>query len=481
MVSGNLGTAKKSDSCFEKLPNEVLINIFELFPTPRLACYGLGGTHDLGILDLISIIKCSKRFQQCAEPILYREIIYPSPRMLMKLLDTLLGHTALFNHIRGLYFQYISTDTVRHPVAPWVEFQDQIRHLISLQNPARSLIGPWCKDISLGQMDASAAFLISILPDLQVLQINKCSLSFNEGDSYVRYVLSQGWGRFTVPGMISIPKLKVLALSYRLHERREHLLSIMQFLDKTSAETFQGDRIRNSTSKCYEYDLKLKMLHLSRSNIAWIQPLLKSCPRLTSLRYEHEQDNIAGPFFPRRFRHAFGYLRHTLEELAVYRPDKYGVDTKIRNATREELATIGSLVKFPKLKKLSITAHLLLGPQQNHHSRWWIAANDVGIENCEKQSLSACLPRSLEHVELRNCDEEGIQQVYDLLTEHREAVPELRFITLYFDHWFGVLPDGKWTPTRIQHCRGEGNDDKGSALEQLCREAGIDVQMHYRC
>lgn len=94
--------------------------------------------------------------------------------------------------------------------------------------------------------------------------------------------------------------------------------------------------------------------------------------------------------------------------------------------------TIGSLAGFSKLKKISITADLLLGYQNCKAPGWYsyLSRNESRLR--DRKRLSQCLPRLVEHLQLKDCGDAIYGEVTELMIEESQSVPKLKIITLGF-------------------------------------------------
>jgi len=271
--------------------------------------------------------------------------------------------------------------------------------------------------------------------------------------------------------------LRTISISYDRREYSRGIEGLLPYLEHHALRSFIGDYIRDFGWTPISEDLALQLTHLKleRSNIApsSLANLLKCCPVLEYLMYEHDESwTNEVQFIPSKFSEAIEHLKPSLRELVLYRSEK-------SQASFDELSTIGSLAEFENLTSLSITAHLLLGPQRIENSGFWKAA--AQFDTLPSQPLVKCLPKSLEKLKLKNCGYDILKDVSELADQKNMVTPKLKSVVLWFVDFdsskhFGDFKD-KVVRREMTH---QGyNEGEVARLEREFREIGVELDIWY--
>jgi hypothetical protein len=121
------------------------------------------------------------------------------------------------------------------------------------------------------------------------------------------------------------------------------------------------------------------------------------------------------------------HLKDTLKELVLHRGE---LQYQLANTWKTEFYLLDqSLKSFTKLKRLDITAHLLVGPQKVDRSMWWKQSQS---QACSKQGIADGLPASLEMLCLRDCGELIWEEIDKVMNNNRDEVRRLKNIKAVF-------------------------------------------------
>jgi hypothetical protein len=153
------------------------------------------------------------------------------------------------------------------------------------------------------------------------------------------------------------------------------------------------------------------------------------CPVLDILKYEHDQSQGEAIFEPGKFASSIEHFRHCLQDLVLYRPEKYYKTTACR---RKEVTTI-SFSEFKKLTSLSITVNLLLGAPKSPKASTIYQISHQWIPPPPEQNLTQCLPKSLEYLCLKECSEWIEEDVSELVEQVSTLSPNLKTLVLTFE------------------------------------------------
>jgi len=458
------------------LSNDLLLDITELVALPTQVFYPTRDCYKQATKDLLSFMLCSKRYQLVVERVLYQRFVQNTPYALLKFRKTLLAKPRLLQYVRKVQLRDLEgTDLdpegVLSDILNLFQFPTEIKRDIEFLEARLSL---WYEE--------SISTLL-LLPNLEDITITRASrnptASFPFFNTLRNLLLTHpANSKAQTPQLSNLRKLAIEYhdLNYRTRagfEDTEFLLAL------PSLTTFDGDRLldREWAPSSPDAMFQLRTLRLRESNLSptVIRNLLSCCPLLEYLIYEHDKHHDKeSSFFPHYFRESIAQLQPCLQSLELYRSEKGQYATYIS----EEFTTIGSLVPFQKLRYLSITAHLLLGPQKFRGSDWYSKACKFGPHQCETQSLANCVPESLEHLRLKDCGSKIFEHVSELLNE---PIPNLKFITLCFKHIGGFgNNESSWSDGNRVGGRSIASHSKGiEKLERACRDRGVVLAIGY--
>lgn len=274
------------------------------------------------------------------------------------------------------------------------------------------------RNVMLGDWRAVLTYLIYRLPYLQTITI--------EEDQYTprSETLNAIVQRALSPNSITIPALQKLVVNYTRRTNTSKLNTYWHLLLQPSLRSFSARKIQEYGWRPEPRNLLLPLTHLSFSqcnlSTSSIDAFMKCCPHLTYLYYEHTQSWGEQPFCPNLFGDSIRHLRGTLHKLVLLRPEPQYNVLSVRD---NEFTIFGSVLQeFEVLEDLEITTHLLLGPQPSPKSAWFEASKRT---TCQKSTLEATLPHSLEKLTLRDAAENSPKMVRDLVIKNRQIVPVL--------------------------------------------------------
>jgi hypothetical protein len=322
--------------------------------------------------------------------------------------------------------------------------------------------------------DTIAALVLSLLPNVEAVEVEKCQEIRWKSLEYSYSLLSYA----------STPKLRNLSISYQKRTCGKGLLAIpIRLLTLPTLHSFSGDMMHENSweNNCPDRRFSIKSLRLDRSNFSpqALANLVNSCPELEFLKYEHDEDHDRErdeyPFYPKHFEEALSSLKGVLKELILYRTALE--PGPLATTTQAQFVIIKSLKQFEKLTSLSSTAQLLLGPQMMKNSAWY----EMSLQHSAvSQSLDLCLPPSLEHLKLKNCGANVYEHVRMLMEVRQIVVPRLKSVIIEFVH---LRPGGGRSKTFTEYLwRGQlwhGTSSISNEVNKLCQEQGVYFDVWY--
>ena len=191
-------------------------------------------------------------------------------------------------------------------------------------------------------------------------------------------------------------------------------------------------------------------------------PLLQCFSSLETLCYEHGFRWLAeADFEPSRMMAGLSHLKSTLREITIVNIDKRGFS---------ELKSypIGSFAGFKVLTLIDADASILIGYLESK-------GNDDGMYGFKRsQKLIDAVPRTLQQLYIRHCDENIVPHIFELISQKTSYSPELQI--LHLDPSYRVdskkgevyLPSTDWI-TPLETMR----------LSVECAEAGVELMYDF--
>lgn len=520
------------------LPNDLLFEILQLVSIPRKNYPTHPNQRCLGTQDLLSMMRCCHQLRDIGEPILYRNYVQRTSSGLSTFIQTILARPNLadyvrtvhldergFNHhmwqsnfnneelkvIESVILSHLSE--YQHPVGNQdtkdsstiqsrrepqsIEDNQALSELgTSSSSPSRIKITAafLMAQIQRGNWHALAAFVLYLLPHVSGLETNLSSkISFNTPEALLTNHLPTIFTTSLSTSKI-LPNIHHLTLNNHVSDGKlfrltyNSLSELAPLTNHPYLRSLHLDNIHITSSTEETLDLNMPQvtnLWIERSNIASsaLKQFLKAFPNLEKLKYEHDYPSNMhrtdlSIFCPRDFGRAIEHLKPTLEELSVYRAERYNCSVG-RQGMFEQFSIIGSLVGFEKLSSLSITASLLLGPQKCAESSWYSASQS---HNCPALPLSYCLPRSLEKLRLMESGDLIVHEHISSLVEQSSwLIPKLTSLTLHYldlrhSRYFGGFRN---YVVRRDLCFPNVSQKDLEGLEGECKARGIEFDIWY--
>jgi hypothetical protein len=454
------------------LPNDLLLDITELIAIPSTQVFypprGCKATK-----DLLSFMLCSKRYQLVVERVFYKRFVQQTVHSFPRFRHTLLEKPRLLQYVRQIQLR-----DIEQPAFNPDDTLSNIASLFQLQSPENGE-EPRLIETRYSLWYEQAISLILLLPNLEKVTITRYAEDLLPFFGALTKVLKLKDPANPTVQKFQLSNLRKLVIEYNSTRYRAGFAGTEFLLAHPSLNTVEGDMLldRNWGPSSSDVTFQLRSLRLQRSNLSSnvIRNLLSCCPLLEHLMYEHDENFNDSPFFPHQFAASIAHLESCLQSLVLYRSEK-GSDAQY---TLQEFTTIGSLVPFQRLKHLSITAHLLLGPQNFRGSKWYTTAKEtMTLQRCLTQSLANCLPEYLESLRLKDCGSEIFANVSELLNER---IPNLKKITLCFRH-IGDFGNNESSWTSGGHIGGLSVASHSRAIERLeaaCSDRGIMLAIEY--
>jgi hypothetical protein len=432
---------------FNSLSDDILIGIFEIV--------GISNTEDAprSTKDLVSLVNCSRRFQQLAESVLYRKFSPVAAEGLPEFISTLLVRpnlTKLVREIKVLFSNWL----LREPIGLPHEFggftlveKTQIRTVLKTYSFPPELVTSWVQDMADGMCHALASFILLICSNVIEFRISSCS-DLDSSLGYITAILKIAAESRQLPvasDFSSLQRLTTLGINYGRRRNCPGLKTIFSLLTQHPFTSFEGSNVQDGTwwNIPLATQLQIVSLRLDKSNLssASLTNFLRGCSRLKTLYYKDDRKPTGSHFLPQEFGRAIDHLKPSLETLTLYR----GSNCFLLPNIAGEFATIGSLAGFQKLKTLSISTDLLLGPQNTEDPTWHSirGASKFAPSCCGSQLLAHCLPQSLEELLLHYCVDDIFGKLL-VIVHHKDTVtPNLKSIYLVFPSFVRTKKGGK--------------------------------------
>lgn len=273
---------------------------------------------------------------------------------------------------------------------------------------------------------AVATYLIYRIPHLVTLTLEEDKYHPHSSENLEPIIQ-----RALSPQSINMPRFRKFILIYTRRCNTSKFDTYWPLLLQPSLRSFSATKVQEYGWMPNPRDLKLPLTHLSldKCNLSSssIDAFLKCCPNLEYLYYSHVQSWDEQPFLPRMFSSSIQHLKETLKELVLHRGE---LQYQLANTSTYEFYLLDqSLKTFTKLKRLDVTAHLLVGPQKVDRSMWWKQSQS---QACSKQGIADGLPASLELLCLRDCGELIWDEIDTVMNGNRDGVRRLKTIKAVF-------------------------------------------------
>lgn len=158
----------------EELPNDLLVEIVDWVGTDTfMRDYGIvigRGTKSLHHLAL-----CSRKLNTVATPVLYRTYTQTGEKALQEFLLRVLRNPDLGKHVKNFVASEISEDE-QLDMSSWAEDDFQcclvlINRISSTEKDSVLSSEKWMNDVRLGDWDALSGLLISLLPNVEEIDM----------------------------------------------------------------------------------------------------------------------------------------------------------------------------------------------------------------------------------------------------------------------------------------------------------------------
>ncbi|MCJ1246479.1 hypothetical protein MMC30_003687 [Trapelia coarctata] len=466
----------------EDLANEILIQIIQFIDTEVHHHDSLG--HARGSAAVLNLALCSSHFHRLAEPVLYTHVdirddaLYNTLPDLVFFLCRILDRPDLARRVRFLYGAASGS-----PVA------DESMDMSGLRETDRTLIRTavraasdsertaqqWMEAIEWGTWDAIMALLLSVVPNIEELQLERWSNTNEVYPFIIRFFERAANLQETalLASPFSLRSLRRISLSYWDTEGGFSFENTLRFLRLKSVTAFHGNMVSEdlrgastpppyiahpSTFTARELKLTSSVLH-HESMI----PIFRSFPALERLHYEFGGACVGyADFEPPRMMAALEHLKHCLKEITILCSDGC-VSTEL------DAYPIGSFASFEKLTSIDILATGMLGDEHEGTCDGFPGS----------QELVDAVPPSLESLSLRDCNGVSapclVSQVSQLVLQKATRTPALKFLNL---GWEGIVyPDKPRTPGPVIH--PPFTREEAEQLMVECEKAEIELKVKY--
>ncbi|KAF4628397.1 hypothetical protein G7Y89_g9758 [Cudoniella acicularis] len=402
---------------FGNLPNELALDIF----------HRLESSKDLRALS----ISC-QGLHRLVEPILYSSITQTGRTAIPCFVRTILEKPHLAQHVKKFtarVIPYMSQGPGNLGGQFWTkDHRADVQRLLweisesAFGNVEFEEAHRWlCAFFSQDNWDATTAFLLRILPNLETLSF----MTYYNGHGLrvtSPYFLNRTLEHSTLQQCFhsqpqySLPKLQNISIVSC------DLKTLLPFLQLKSATNLTLDKLSDAELEQNWFTMKdngpglqrLSVKGLAHSEV--IKKLLHCLSKLTYLRYDYTPSllpNEGYGLIPRTIGSGFSHLKDSLEELIITNLSETWCSTVYIPDDSYSSRSLGSLAKFTKLRRLEAPAFVLLGKGKGLRPDRLFGLPRMRYFTRE-QSLEFIhgLPSSLQHLTIASCELE----VLDVLT-----------------------------------------------------------------
>jgi hypothetical protein len=452
-----------------RLPDELIIHILDnltqalhcapAFPDTKVVI----GRKGVIVRSVAALSACSHRLRRLGEPYLYYYFDCGNERSLLAYAQTILRRPELAQHVQFADLTFRSRD-LQSDIAIPVFSQDNLAHartvILTIGIIDEQEVQTWIEGIKEGHWDAIVSMLMLMFSHLHTLNLNGYQRDNDDGDFAIYESMMARLEASQNQSEIS-PLLQVLEHAFVSHWDSEFgvdIDSFLPFLRLPNIKSFKGFAV---ASEAYSIPVStarltgsitspITSLKMANSNLddESLESLFRICPCLEEFLYEEGGATVGYTIFcPSLIGQALGHVKHSLKSLEI-------IDNEGKEDFGEPLqyTTLGSLVPFEKLEKISVSACMLAGSEEKDTA----------------QRFADKLPSSLVTLCLNNCEKEILGQIWEILAIRTQRLPKLNNIVLRFEDRPYLLPSGSSL---------EGPDkeeiEERLFLRKSCEEAGI--------
>lgn len=390
-----------------------------------------------GTTDLLHLGRCSRQFNIFTTPLLYRTVATGAG--IAMLLHRLI--TQRPTDVSTSVKTFISTESFTpdgdgSEVLSMAAFPEEdllmcdamIREICTSEERAAS----WINEVRAGRWEDLLALTLALLPNLEQIQMQDYMPWYTSPPEALstNYVLSraarlQREGRLGDRG--SMAKLHSVTITYADTEGGFGIQNVIAFLKlqsvrKVELHMLSENEFDAGSSKFFTEDLTMTYSCIEGNCLV---RLLRCFPNLKRFSYENGGCMVGNDdFLPQKIGEAIAHVKPCLEELEVTDMERVDVFGDV------ERLPLGPLIEFKTLKKLITHSEFLLGDPE-------AVPEDDGTK--KEWSLVEVLPKSLQSLELEECQTKELGYLRDLISGKEEVSPLLEFVN--FKYKYGHKPD----------------------------------------
>lgn len=209
----------------------------------------------------------------------------------------------------------------------------------------------------------------------------------------------------------------------------------------------------------------------------WLDQLFNPLSAPETLHYETSEWNSIFGFEPPIFFKSLRPLRRSLQFLRIVK------EWDCPHLRHYQCHPIGSLACFHRLTSIDMNALMMIGfdsatyySTHNDNPLDW----DMRQKFPSKQSLKECVPRTLESLTLRHCDQKDpapiLTDIYELISQKEAFAPALKRLDL---EWARVVYPDKPSPEYPSIHPGFTREEATELMNE-CQVAGVEMVVNAR-
>lgn len=466
------------------LSNEILLQIINRVGNDSVANVVLRNPR-----HLLSLALCSRRLHKLTEPVLYsgftQSIYAPkSDKNFLLYLRRILASPHLARCLKQFCgaARLNDTDSLL-PVASELTDLDwtRLRRAVHGVSASDDEAATWIQAVEKGEWHALVAVLLSVAPNIEELAFTNWAY---QNDDYTYLLLFLDRARTLQDSVEESPfamsKLRNVSVHYWDTEGGFGFDVLKPFLDIKSVQVFHGHTVSEDSieieggtdfkRKDPPPAFRTKDLTFTNSVISHddMVLILRCFPQLERFHFEFGGALVGYyGFEPPRMMAALEHLKPCLQSLTLLSEEWHGMSDM-------ELYPIGSLADFQRLVSITTNATVMIGRDSSHREDSDSDASENGMF-CKTQNLIDAVPSTLEFLSLKDCSDQVVRHIFELVTQKEFRTPVLRTIDL---GWEGVKYPKKESPRGPIIHPGFSKEEVNKLLVE-CEAAGIEVVIKY--
>ena len=417
----------------EDLPNELLNKIIRQVQSTDIDNYKDTVTR---LQDSVYVLaQCSSRFHDLALPVLYNRVYIGETKSLPKFLCRILARPDLARSLRAFEGVLLASEGDMSSITD-IDYS-RISNAIRVASRSDDEAESWFQSIRDGNWDAMIALVLSIVPNIQELSLINWWYSGDDRLSlYTPTILQRA---FDLQNQVEVPPLAMVALReiklrlWPTENNGELVDTLISFLRLGTLDSFylngmsQELEMRKPRWNDLRFTLVMKELTFTSCDMhhEMIITFFRCFSSLERLYYQHggptEQQH---PFEPPYLMAALNHLKPCLKEITIFNDAKPG-------SSELESYPIGSFAAFRILTSIDADASILVGTMPYVSDGSSSDDHDGVIDPFKRsQRLVDAIPKTLEHLSIRNCDTNIVPYLFELIPQKVSCSPNLKRLSL---------------------------------------------------